>query len=123
MRNPFLKPLLLTFLFVFTTGVFAQNTKHTLHKNDYDQWQSLKAGSISPDGNWVSFVISPVEGNDTLYIKSTKGEELYSFPFGSNLAFSKDSKWASIRIGYSEEETKKKKEKKEPSGTSLNLRI
>lgn len=121
MKKIFLKAFVLSFFFIFTTGVFAQNTKPTLQKKDYDQWQSIRASSISPDGIWTSYIISPVEGNDSLYIKTTKGEKLYSFPFGSNLAFSKDSKWASIRIGYSEEETKKKKEKKEQIRYKLKL--
>ncbi len=121
MKNFFLKTFLLSFLFSCTVWVYSQNTKPTLQKEDYDQWQSIRAYGISPDGSWINYSIRPVEGNDTMYIKSARGEKLYSLPFGSGLAFSEDSKWAAVRIGYSDKETKKKKKKKEAVRYKMKL--
>ena len=61
------------------------------------------------DGNWVSRLISPVDGNDTLFIRNISGDKQYIYPFGSNLNFSRDSKWAAVKIGFSKKEEEKRK--------------
>jgi len=103
--------------------VFAQDTLPVLTKKDYDQWQSLSQQKISPDGQWISYRITRVEGNDTLFIASTdpSRDSLYAFAFGSHLSFSENGQWAALRIGFSEQELEKKREKKQEVRYSMML--
>jgi dipeptidyl aminopeptidase/acylaminoacyl peptidase len=101
--------------------VVAQDTLPVLQKKDYDQWQYLNQTKISPDGKWISYSISVVDGNDTLFLKSMKDTTHYEFAFGGNLNFSRDSKWAAVRIGVSEKEKEKMKEKKKPVHYKMKL--
>ena len=119
MKSSFLWAMAVALVLLSATEATSQ--KPTLQKTDYDQWQSIRSFSVSGDGQWVNYLISPVEGNDTLYIKNIKNETIYEFPFGSMAEFSEDSKWAAIRIGFSVEETKRKQEKKQAIRYSLNL--
>lgn len=108
------------FLLVFSIA-FSQTSKPTLEKEDYNQWQSLQSSLISPDGNWVAWSVRLVEGNDTLFIKSMSSDKSYSYKHGSVLQFSENSKWVAFRIGYSEDEIEKKREKKETIKFKLQL--
>lgn len=109
------------FLFVFIVFLLpafasSQDTLPVLTKKDYDQWQILSQTDISPDGKWVAYRITRVEGNDTLFIRSMDpaNDTTYAFSFGSGILFTRDSKWAAFRIGYPEKEIEKKKEKHQP---------
>ncbi|MCD6200756.1 MAG: S9 family peptidase [Bacteroidales bacterium] len=93
--------------------IFSQDTLPVLTKKDYDQWQILSRTDISPDGQWVVYRITRVEGNDTLFIASAHAaaDTTYAFAFGSGVKFSRNSEWAAFRIGYPEKEMEQKKEK------------
>jgi len=123
MKSTFCKRILTgcALFIVIYTYTFAQTSKPTLTKKDYDQWQSLQSAWISPDGNWVAWSVGLVEGDDTLFIKSMLSDKRYSFKLGSNLQFSENSKWAAFRIGYSEDELEKKREKKETIKYKMKL--
>lgn len=117
-----LSSLIFTLFFIVPlTNLLAQDTLPVLQKKDYDQWQYLNRTSISPDGNWISYQISVVDGNDTLFLKSTRDTLHYAFAFGRNLDFSRDSKWAAVKIGYSEKEQEKMKEKKKTIHYKMKL--
>jgi len=100
---------------------FSQTSKPTLQKEDYNRWQSLQSTIISNDGNWVSWSLGLVEGDDSLFIKSMTSGKSYAFKLASQLAFSEDSKWAAFRIGYSEDELEKKREKNETIKYKMKL--
>ena len=86
--------------------------KKDLTREDYDGWQNLGYYTISDDGNWISYTISPVEGNDTLFIISSDKETEYKLGLCSSPSFSDDSQWLAARKGYSKEETEKMREQK-----------
>ncbi len=99
---------LLSLLMVFQLSAQKKN----LSREDYDKWQNLGSYSISDNGNWISYLISPVEGNDTLFIISSDKETEYKLGLCSSPSFSDDSRWLAARKGYSKEETEKMKEQK-----------
>ena len=94
---------------------YPQDTLPLLTKKDYDRWQILSQTDISPDGRWIACRLDRVEGNDTLFIIPTDPavDTSYAFAFASGIKFTRDGQWAAFRIGYSKEETEKKKEKHE----------
>ena len=95
--------------------------KNNLTREDYDQWQNLGNYTISDDGNWISYTISPVEGNDTLFIISSDKETEYKLGLCSSPSFSEDSRWLAARKGYSEEETEKMRDQKKRIQNKLLL--
>jgi len=112
-----MKTKLLTILLFACFCYFANSQtqqKNPLTKEDYKKWERLSGQTISPDGSWVCYRIQPDEGNDSLYLKSTKTDSLYKEAFGSGLIFSPDSRWAAWRIGVSRKTEEDMLEKKQP---------
>jgi dienelactone hydrolase len=90
----------------------AQTSLPSVKPEDYAKWQTLGAFSISDDGSWVSWNVSLVDGDDTLYIKNAASSKLYKFALSAGMVFSTDSKWAAFRVGYSEKQIEKMTEQK-----------
>ncbi|MFO7756510.1 MAG: prolyl oligopeptidase family serine peptidase [Bacteroidales bacterium] len=86
--------------------------KKNLTREEYDQWENLQSYSISDNGEWIAYTISPVEGNDTLFIVSSDKKTEYSLALCSSPSFSDDSRWLVARKGYSKEEREKMREQK-----------
>ncbi|HEN20893.1 MAG TPA: hypothetical protein ENN86_02670, partial [Desulfobacteraceae bacterium] len=86
--------------------------KKNLSREDYGKWQNLGSYTISDNGKWISYTISPVVGNDTLFVISSDKKTEYKLGLCSSPRFSDDSKWLAARKGYSEEETEKMREQK-----------
>ncbi len=63
---------IIVFCFLSLT-VFAQ--KKPLDHSVYDNWKSLRSISISNDGRFVNAIISPQEGDSTLYIRDLKNNK------------------------------------------------
>ena len=97
--------------FINLTG---QEAKPAITTEDYTKWQNLGSAAISDNGKWISWGIRYVDGDDSLYIKNTDTGKVFGYAFSSTVSFSSDSKWASMRIGYSEKETEKMTEQKKP---------
>jgi hypothetical protein len=102
---------LLFLTFVTLTG---QDTLPAIKTQDYAKWQTLSSYSITDDGTWVSWNITLVDGDDTLYIKNPASLKLYKYALSTGLVFSTDSRWAAFRVGYSEKEIEKMTEQKKP---------
>jgi dipeptidyl aminopeptidase/acylaminoacyl peptidase len=106
--------LIVAFLLLITATLKSQTSLPVIKPEDYSKWQTLQSFSITDDGSWVSWNISLVDGDDTLYIKNPVSAKLFKYPLSSGLLFSTDSKWAAFRVGYSEKEIDKMTEQKKP---------
>ncbi len=117
-----LRCLFIFFLLLIRPAVAdSQDSLPTIKPEDARRWQNLQSAAISPDGNWVAWQVSPVEGDDTLYIKHVPSGICHTYALASNIVFSNDSKWAAMSIGYSEEVLEKMREKKEEIRYKLKL--
>lgn len=68
------------FLLLFTCPVLGQaQTKVPLTEKDYTLWGTLRTGSISENGNWISYRMLYDSGIDTLFITHTKNNKKYFF--------------------------------------------
>lgn len=112
--NKLLKFLPGLIVFLFCNNLPAQNSLPAITPADYSKWQTLGAFSISDDGSWISWNISLVDGDDTLYIKSAVTGKSYKYPLSTNNLFSSDSRWSASRIGFSEKQLEKMTEQKKP---------
>lgn len=107
-----MKKTLILCLLIIVASVQLAAQKKNLTREDYDQWQNLGPYTISDNGQWIYYNISPVDGNDTLFVLSADEETEYKLGLCSSATFSDDSRWLAARKGYSEEETEKMREQK-----------
>lgn len=106
--------LFLPALLLFTLQSGAQETKPAITTDDYKGWQNLGSYNISDDGKWVSWSVRLTDMDDSLYIENLSTGKRYSYPNTTNLSFSPDSRWVSMRIGFPEKEIEKMREQKKP---------
>jgi dipeptidyl aminopeptidase/acylaminoacyl peptidase len=88
------------FAAIAVTTAIADDRK-SLDHDSYDEWKSVSARQLSPDGNWFSYQTS--QGWDAtevrrIYIRSTKSEVEYMIERGRNLSFSRDNRFAVLVV-------------------------
>lgn len=62
---------------------------------DWEEWETIYSGDISNDGKWVFYVSKTEAGNDTLIVKTIKGDKHYKIPGGSRGSFTNNNKYFS----------------------------
>ena len=102
------------------TNVLAQDMP-TLGPDDYDQWESLGNGVLSPSGNWLAVLISRVSDEGELRIHRTNTDSLVVVPFGTRPAFSSNGAWVAYAIGVSPDERDAAQKADEPVHNSMGL--
>ncbi|MCJ7630194.1 MAG: hypothetical protein MUO50_17615, partial [Longimicrobiales bacterium] len=73
-------------------------------------WKRIVGPTLSMDGAWFAYRISPGEGNSELVVRSTAGDAEHRFPVGERggaVAFSDDSRWLAFAITPTKEESDK----------------
>jgi dienelactone hydrolase len=95
-----MKIIFFLLVILLTSGVNAQ--KMTIDHTVYNDWKSLKNHKISNDGKFVSYEISPHQGDGYLYIYDIANDELDSIPRGTSAQFSGNSGYLAFKItpGY-----------------------
>lgn len=80
--------------YLFGEKEYSQENKLTYY-SELDSLWSLDTylRRLSPDGNWVTFSENFPEKEDVLFLAHTSGNDLFTFPGTSNMAFSSNSKW------------------------------
>jgi dienelactone hydrolase len=65
-------------------------------------WRRVGGSSLSPDGKWFAYRVSPAEGKSEVVARRTDGDQEYKFPAGGpgfgTLSFAPDSKWLAFNI-------------------------
>ncbi len=75
----------------------AQDLK-TLTLDDYPKWSRVSSTSLSPDGMWMAWAVTPNEGDGTLHVRLLDDETTYDIERGSGPEFSSDSRWVTYTI-------------------------
>jgi dipeptidyl aminopeptidase/acylaminoacyl peptidase len=79
--------------------------KPTLTPADYGKFETLGAGTLSPDGKWLAHEIRRTDGNNELRVSATTGGgKPHVLAFCSAAAFSADSRWLACESTVSETE-------------------
>src|SRR5687767_14441269 len=65
---------------VFATPALAQ--KKALTQADWDRWRSIQGATLSNDGKWVAYTLSPQVGDGEFVVRSTTGTTEYRVPVG-----------------------------------------
>ncbi len=91
-------------------------------------WKSVNAAAISPDGQWLGYRVSPLDGDSEVVLRETRGDREYRIPVGetsgpggSAVEFSKDSKWATVTVAPTKAEAEKLKKAKKPLENTVLL--
>ncbi len=101
-------------------ALFAQE-KPTLAPDDYDRWERLGAGVLSPDGRWLAASISRVDDENELRIHATDSDSTVVVAYGSRPVFSADGGWLAYAIGVSPDERERAQESRSPVRNDLGL--
>src|SRR4051794_21165169 len=54
----------------------------TLTPNTYDSWRSIEGTTISPDGKWVAYTLTPAVGDGEVIVRATEGTKEFHIPRG-----------------------------------------
>ncbi len=100
LRRPILPFAILAFASVASTAQQAVQqsktdpvTKKVLTLADYGRWSRITAAALSPDGKWMTYALTPNDGDPTLYVKELDGSRVYTIRNGLGAQFSDDSRW------------------------------
>ena len=111
------KSTLALLIAVATTAAAGAQQKPPVPVSEFGKFESLitpaRAG-LSPDGKWIAYGINRSNRDNELRIANVAGGDAKTIPFGSQPAFSADSKYAAYAIGYSEAQEEKLREQKKP---------
>src|SRR5215469_11598009 len=94
--------------------VAGAQTKPALTPADYGKFESLGATVLSPDGKWLAAPIRRTNGTGDLRVHPVSGGSAKLAVFGSEPAFSSDSRWVGYAVGMSEADEDKLKKAKKP---------
>src|SRR5882724_11396384 len=90
------KGLLLLAILAGSLAVFSQ--KKPLDHSVYDGWQSIADRSISNDGKFVVYSITPQEGDGMLVVQAIDKSWKKEIPRGYNPTITEDSRYVIFRI-------------------------
>ena len=112
-------------LFFLTAPPAGAQEKQPVTSEDYGRWETLREGSLSPDGGWLVYEIGRVNGSDELRLHRLQAEKLNepfkTADFGSKPAFSDDSRFMAYRIGVHEDERRRAEKEKKPVRDKMGL--
>jgi dipeptidyl aminopeptidase/acylaminoacyl peptidase len=60
----------------------AHAQKKALTQADWDRWRSIQGATLSNDGKWVAYTLSPQVGDGEFVVRSTAGTTEYRVPVG-----------------------------------------
>jgi len=66
-----------------TPAAGAADGSKVLNLEDYGRWNRIGSTAISNDGRWMSYTLTPNEGDLTLYVKALDGDKTYTVPLGA----------------------------------------
>src|SRR5205807_7670400 len=82
---------------------------------------TLGQAVLSPDGQWLAAPIRRTNGTYELRISPTDGGKPQIAGFGTEPAFSSDSRWVAYTVGVSEADEEKLKKAKKPVQSKLGI--
>src|SRR3954471_17970578 len=112
----------------------AAQTKAPATPADYGQWETLLVGGggrggrgpapasgLSPDGKWTAYGINRSNGKNELRAVNVASAAAKTIAFGSQPAFSADSRWLACAMGYPEEQVDRMRRENRPVENKLAL--
>ena len=101
-----------------------QSSKPPVPLSDFGRWETLAMqprGGLSPDGRWIAYGVGRSSRDDELRISKIADGASTIVPYGSQPAFSADSRFAAYAIGYPEAQEDKLRKEKKPIHRKLGI--
>ena len=70
-------------LVLLLPAVVAAQAKKPLTQDTYDLWRTIQQPTLSPDGRWAVYTLTPTVGDGELVARATQGSTEYRVPRGS----------------------------------------
>lgn len=86
------------FCWLIPVVVFAQQKKQAIPHSVYDSWKSIRNHTISNDGKWVIYSLTPQEGDARLLIHQTQKKSSKKVARGVNAKISYDNQFVIFKI-------------------------
>ena len=104
----------------------AQNTaKHPMALADILAFRASGATTLSANGQWLAYRLSPLQGDSEVVIKATSGDKEMKFAVGEGaggaVSFSDDSAWAAISVSPTRREAQANTRARRPNQTSVTI--
>ena len=99
----------------------AAQTKPTLQAKDYGRFENLGAARLSPNGRWMVYGITRVNEQNELRIRRIDRDSTRTASFGSQPAFSANSRWLAWTIGIPADERRRLEKDKKSVRLSVGL--
>lgn len=106
---------ILVFALAAILTVPAIGQKKPLTHDVYDSWKAIGGITLSNNGQWLSYTISPQEGNNFVEVKSTDGTKTFKYDNVAANRFTDDNKFFIATLTPSREENKEATDKKVPA--------
>lgn len=115
---------LLSFLtFALVSSGAGQQAKKSILDGDWKRVEALSSALISPNGKWISYVLSPVEGDPSLTVKSADEPIAWSIPGGRGARFAKNNQFVAFLISPPRAIAEKLRAERKPANPRLGLRL
>src|SRR6187402_3208287 len=83
-----------------TAAPAASSAPRPLQLADITALRALGTVTLSPDGQWLAYRLSPLQGDSEVVVRATRGDKELKFPVGEGaggaVSFSSDSAWVAI---------------------------
>jgi len=89
--------VLIAVLLACSVHAYAQE-KRPLDHSVYDSWNRIQGQTLSNDGAWVLYTVSPQEGDGQLHVKALRSETAYLVPRGESAEFTDDNRFVVFLI-------------------------
>ncbi|MDO7775479.1 hypothetical protein QPL67_28225, partial [Escherichia coli] len=90
---------------------------------DWKRVEALSAAQLSPNGKWISYVLSPVEGEPLLNIKSADEPIAWSVLGGRGARCAKNNLFVAFLVSPPRAIAEKLRAEKKPANPRLGLRF
>jgi dipeptidyl aminopeptidase/acylaminoacyl peptidase len=112
--------------------VGADSAKRPIELPDILDWKRINSATLTKDGRWFAYRLSPNEGDSEVVLRSTVDDTEYRFPVGeaggggfgtssSSVVFSEDSRWLAFTIYPDRETAKRLEEQRKPRRNKVGL--
>jgi dipeptidyl aminopeptidase/acylaminoacyl peptidase len=97
-------------------------SRPTVRPADYARWESLAAGTLSPNGQWLAYGVNRVNEENELRLGGVMRDTTVAILYATAPAFTGDSRWLAYAIGVSPAERDKLTKDRKPIRSSLGVR-
>jgi dipeptidyl aminopeptidase/acylaminoacyl peptidase len=89
-------------------------SRPTVEPKDYGRFETLGPARLSPDGRWLAYTVTRVDEKSELRVRGLDRDSTRTTAWGSDPAYSADSRWLSWSIGMAPDERQKLERDKKP---------